>query len=290
MIGQILINGILFGGLYAILAVGFSLVFGVANILNMAHTAFYMIACFMTFIVTVNLSLNPLFAIVIALMVVFVVSILAYKLCIDRVKEQDTAVMIITIALAILAQEIFIIFFARHMYGVQPYIKGSVEIFQVGVSYQHLIAIISSIVVLIVVWLLLKKTRLGKSIRAVSQDSEAAGLMGINVSWVCMTVMVISALLAATAGVLTAPIMMVHGMMWLHPLVLVLAIVVLGGLGSIKGSIIAAFILGFAETIVTFAVPWGTFIKGAVSLTVMVLVLIKRPEGLFGVVFEEERL
>ena len=82
----------------------------------------------------------------------------------------------------------------------------------------------------------------------------------------------------------------VHPLMWLQPLVIVLSAVVLGGLGSIKGSVLAAFILGFAETIVVFLVPGGSFLRGAVSLSVMVVILLARPEGLFGIVFEEERL
>jgi len=92
------------------------------------------------------------------------------------------------------------------------------------------------------------------------------------------------------AGAVVAPLYMVQPYMWMHPLIMVLAAVVLGGLGSAKGSVIAALILGFAETLVIFLVPGGSFLRGAISLCVMVVVLMLRPEGLFGVVFEEERL
>ena len=113
--------------------------------------------------------------------------------------------------------------------------------------------------------------------------------MGMNVSRVAMITMGISVTMAAIAGVLVAPLSVVEPYMWLHPLVMMLAIVVLGGLGSIKGSLVGAFILGFAETLVVFLIPLGAFLKGAFSLTIMLVVLLIRPEGLFGVVFEEER-
>ena len=143
---------------------------------------------------------------------------------------------------------------------------------------------------LIIRWLLLSKTKLGMSIRAVDQDREIANVMGINVTKTSMQVMGISVILAGVAGAVTAPTIMVNPLMWTNPLVIVLSAVVLGGLGSIKGSAIAAFILGYAETLVVFLVPDGSFLRGAVSLIAMVLVLLIRPEGLFGVAFEEERL
>jgi branched-chain amino acid transport system permease protein len=99
----------------------------------------------------------------------------------------------------------------------------------------------------------------------------------------------ISVALAAIAGVVVAPVFVVDPLMWLSPLVTMLAIVVLGGLGSIKGSLIGAFIIGYVEAITVFVVPSGAFLKGAVALSIMVIVLLIRPEGLFGVVFEEER-
>jgi branched-chain amino acid transport system permease protein len=113
--------------------------------------------------------------------------------------------------------------------------------------------------------------------------------MGINVGRIAMYTMGIAVVLAALAGALVAPLWVLEPHMWLHPLIIILAIVVLGGMGSIKGSLAGAFILAFAETLVTFVVPNGSFLKGAMSLSVMLAVLLIRPEGLFGVAFEEER-
>jgi len=99
----------------------------------------------------------------------------------------------------------------------------------------------------------------------------------------------VAAGLAGLAGALVAPLQILEPHMWLHPLTIVLAIAVLGGLGSLKGSVIGAFILALSETLVVFLIPLGAFLKGAFSLAVMILVLLVRPEGLFGVAFEEER-
>lgn len=287
---SILINSLVSGGMFAILAVGFSLVFGVAKILNMAHTAFYMVTVFIIFIAIKTLGLALPIIVVLAVIVPGVLGIVCYKLCFDRVKVHQTAVMIISVAIAILFQEIFLIIFTGNFQRVPPFIPGFVKIAGVPVLKQHFFTAAASLVILIGLWFLLSKTALGKAIRAVEQDIEVANLFGINVSRISMLVTGISAALAGVAGLVMAPVVVVHPLMWTAPLVIVLAAVVLGGMGSIKGSVIAAYILGFAETLVVFLVPGGSYLRGAVSLTIMVIVLLVRPEGLWGVVFEEERL
>lgn len=290
MLEMILINGLVSGGAYAVLAVGFSLIFGVAKILNMAHTAFYMIAAFLLYVGTMMLGLPLIFSGILAILIAGLVAMICYKLFFDRIKEQGTAVMIISIALALLFQEVFLLGFSGQYRRVPSFVPGATEIAGVSITYQHLFAIGISFVIIACVWVLLSKTRLGNAIRSVAQDREIANLMGIDVSRICLIVMGISGMLAGIAAVVVAPIFMVHPLMWVHPLVIVLAAVVLGGLESIKGSVIAAFILGFAETAVIYLIPGGGFLRGAVSLSVMVVVLMVRPEGLFGVLFEEERL
>jgi branched-chain amino acid transport system permease protein len=114
--------------------------------------------------------------------------------------------------------------------------------------------------------------------------------MGINVPRILLTTMGIAAALAAVAGIVVAPTLVLEPRMWTHPLIMVMAIVVLGGLGSVKGSFIGAFLLSFVEVLVVFLIPTGAFLKGAIALLAMVIILLVRPEGLFGVAFEEERL
>jgi branched-chain amino acid transport system permease protein len=290
MLVSILINGLVSGGVYAILAIGFSLIFGVAKILNMAHTAFYMTTAFLIIAATRFLDLPLPVTAVISIFVTGMLGVICYKLCFDRVKVHETAVMIISVAVAMLFEETLLLTFGAQYQRVPPFVDGFFEIGGVRVLNQHFFTAGASIITLIGVWLLLSKTKLGKAIRAVDQDQEIANVMGIDVSKTSMQVMGISVILAGVAGAVTAPSIMVNPLMWVNPLVIVLSAVVLGGLGSIKGSAIAAFILGYAETVVVFLVPDGSFLRGAVSLTAMVLVLLIRPEGLFGVAFEEERL
>lgn len=290
MTANILVNGLISGGIYALLAAGFSLVFSVAKIMNMAHTAFYMICAFLLFMAGTKLGLPTALSSFLAVAITGIVAMACYRFFFDRVKQHITAVMIISIALAILFQEIFLIPFGGYFQNVPPFVPGFTEIVGIRVSYQHLIAVGTSMFSLFAIWFLLSKTRIGNAIRAVADDREIANVMGIDVSRISMITMGISVVLAGIAAVVVAPIFMVHPLMWIHPLVIILAAVVLGGLGSVKGAVIAALILGLAETAVVSLVPDGAFLRGAVSLSVMVVVLLVRPEGLFGVVFEEERL
>jgi branched-chain amino acid transport system permease protein len=291
MFVSILINGLVSGAVYAILAIGFSLIFGVAKIMNMAHTAFYMVTAFLMIATTTLLFDLPVpVAAVMSIFITGLLGVICYRLCFDRVKVHETAVMIISVAVAMLFEETILLTFGGQYQRVPPFVEGYFELGGVNILNQHFFTAGASILTLVGVWLLLSKTKLGKAIRAVDQDQEMANVMGIDVSKTSMQVMGISVILAGVAGAVTAPTIMINPLMWVNPLVIVLSAVVLGGLGSIKGSAIAAFILGYAETLVVFLVPDGSFLRGAVSLTAMVLVLLVRPEGLFGVAFEEERL
>jgi branched-chain amino acid transport system permease protein len=198
--------------------------------------------------------------------------------------------MLITLAVAIAFQELMLIFFTGQYRSAPAFVTGYWEILGVKVAFQNMLVFVGAAVVLLIVWALLSKTRLGIAIRATAQDTEIANLMGINVSTILFAVMGIAAALAAVAGVLVAPTLILEPRMLWPPFVMVMAIITLGGLGSIKGAVVGAFILALVEVLVVFLLPTGAFLKGAFALLVMVIVLIVRPEGLFGIVFEEERL
>jgi branched-chain amino acid transport system permease protein len=198
--------------------------------------------------------------------------------------------MLITMAVALIYQESMLLLFKGTYRAAPSFLSGYMTVLGVRVLYQHVLILGIVILVLLGVWFLLSKTRMGIAIRAVAQDSEIANLMGINVSRILTITMTIASTLAAVAGVIVAPTLVLEPYMWTHPLVMIMAIVVLGGLGSVKGSLVGAFIIGFVETAVVFLIPTGAFLKGAIALIVMVIILLVRPEGLFGVVFEEERL
>lgn len=290
MLQMIITNGLVYGGVYAMLAVGFTLIFGVAKILNMAHTAFYMVCAFTIYSITSLLGFSLLPSSLLSILFTTILGIIFYKFLFDPVKVHENAVLIVSIALANLLQEIIFLIYAGHFRKNPSIIEGYFEIAGIRILSQHLIVLGGSFLCLAFLWWMLTKTRLGNAIRAIADDRETANLMGINVGRMCMVTMGISAALAGIAAAVVGPLFVVEPTMWVHPLIMTLAIVVLGGVGSVKGSVIAAFILAFSETSVVFLIPGGAFLRGAVSLSAMVIVLLIRPEGLFGVLFEEERL
>ena len=275
--------------MYALLAVGFSLIFGVARIVNIAHTAFYMLAAYLFYTLLAVAGLGFVAAGLAAVAAVTALAVLCYRLVIEPVREHEAAVLIATIALALIFQELMLLAFGGNYLGIPSTLEGVASVFGVSIPYQRLLILVVAAAMLAAVWLVLYRTRLGLAIRATANDLEVANLMGMNVRRVAMATVAISAGLASIAGVVVAPVFVVDPFMWLSPLVTMLAIVVLGGLGSLKGSLIGAFVIGYVETITVFALPAGAHLKGAVALSIMVAVLLARPEGLFGVAFEEER-
>jgi branched-chain amino acid transport system permease protein len=289
MLQDILVTGLVNSGVYALLAIGFSLIFGVARIVNIAHTAFYMLAAYCFYVLLTKTGLGFAASAVVAVVAVTLLSVLCYRLVIEPVREHEAAVLIATIALALIFQELTLLFFGGHYFGIPSTLEGAVRVFGVSIPYQRLLILLVAAAMLGIVWFVLYHTRLGLAIRATANDLEVANLMGMNVHRVAMATVALSVALAAVAGVVVAPVFVLDPFMWLAPLVTMLAIVVLGGLGSMKGSLIGALIIGYVEAITVFALPAGAYLKGAVALLIMVAVLLARPEGLFGVAFEEER-
>ncbi len=286
---NIIITGLITGSMLALLAISFSLIFGVARIVNIAHTAFYMVAAYCIFSLTGKFGLNPVAGMMIAVVVVTIFGLLAYKFLIDPIREHEAAVLIATIALAMIFQEAMLLIYTGDYRTVSALIEGYFIVTGVKVFYQQVLTFGVVLVILGVLWVLLMKTKLGLAIRSTAEDREVANLMGMNDSRLAMITMCISVALAGFTGAVLAPLTVLSPYMWMEPLIMMMAVVVLGGLGSIKGSFVAAYILGFTEALVVFMIPKGAFLKGSVALTIMILVLLLRPEGLFGISFEEER-
>lgn len=291
---DIIVSGLISGSTYAILALGFSLIFGVAHIVNIAHTAFYMVASYMIYSWLYKFGFhpmiaNPIVAMLVATIVTAVLGVICYKFIIEGIREREAAVLIATIALAMVFQESMLLGFGGHYLSVKPLIKGYMKIAHVKIMYQQVITIIIAAVALAGVWTWLSKTRTGLAIRSTAQDREVANLMGMDESKIAVITMGVSVALAAFCGAIVVPLTVVTPFMWLHPLIMMMAAVVLGGMGSLKGSFVGAYILGFTEALVVFLLPGGAYLKVSVALLIMVLVLVVRPEGLYGVFFEEER-
>jgi len=290
MIAPIIIRTLTRGGLYALLASGMSLIFGVAHIVNLAHTAFFMVAAYGMWFLMREQGWGAIESALVTVPAVTLLGILVYRFLINRVRQHAQVVLLITVALAMVLQEVLLLSFRSDYRTAPSFIPGSREILGAIVTNQHLLILGAVAVIMVVMWLVLTRTRLGIAIRATAQDAEVANLMGISIPRTLMIAMGIGTGLAAIAGVLMAPVWIFHPHIWMSPLTMVLAIVILGGLGSIRGSIIGAFIMGLVETLVVFLLPQHGYMRMAFALLAMVIVLAVRPEGLFGTVFEEEKL
>ena len=218
------------------------------------------------------------------------IGIFSYKYIVERIRQHEVTAIILTVALALVLQEAMILIFGSRFHGIDPYVSGYIELFGVRIGSQHLLSLGVVVICIVIVSVFLYGSNAGLAIRGTAQDREIANLMGINDDRMCLLAVTIATALAAVAGVMVAPIFVVEPHMWTAPLVMILAVVILGGLGSIKGSLIGAFILGYAETLVVFLIPNGSFLKESFAMLIIVIVLLIKPEGLFGAVFEEERL
>lgn len=290
MIEGILINGLVKAGIYALLATGFSIIFGVTRIINLAHTAFYMLAAYGLYYFSQEQGLSLGVSIALALVTTIIIGVLTYKLFIERIREHHMTVLLMTLAFAIIFEEGMAREFGRDAVAMPSFVSGFWEVAGVKVLTQRWLALGTAFVLLVGLWLLLTKTKLGVAIRATGQDSEVANLMGINVPRMFQITAGIAAALAAISGIVIGPTLGIVPHMWIDPLIMVMAIVVLGGLGSLKGSVIAAFILAYVEVSVCYVFPEHCYMSRAIALGAMIMTLMVRPEGLFGISFEEERL
>ena len=290
MIASILILTLVNGSVYALLAAGMSLLFGVGRIINLAHTAFFVLAGYSMYYFMRALDWGALPSIAITVVGVTLVGLLAYRYLINRVRQHQQVVLLITVALAMAIQEILLALFGEYYRSSPDLIPGVTVIFGNRVQNQYLLIIGAVVAILIILSLLLSKTKLGTAVRATANDAEIASLMGINVSRTLMITMGIATGLAAVAAVLVSSIWVIYPMIWIEPLTMVLVIVVLGGLGSIKGSFIGAYMIALAEVLAIRFVPSGAYMAMPLMLLVLVIVLVLRPGGLFGIVLEEERL
>jgi len=277
---NILVYGAVTSAIYAMLAVGFTLIFGVARILNLSHGAFYGLGAYAAYVMTGILHWPLPLAAVVAVLFVAAFGAGMERLLVRPLRSSALAVLMITLAVALIFEQAMFILFGSEARNVPAFLTGTWTYSGLDISGQRLLTLFAGIAVLGVLYLFIQKTRLGAAILAISQDPEGAQYMGIPANRMYSVVMALSAGIAATAGVLTAPFLTVQPTMDLLPMVKAFAIVIVGGLGSIPGSILAALLLGYSETIVAYTVsPAWTEI---VSLIAVLLTLILRPAGLLG--------
>jgi branched-chain amino acid transport system permease protein len=299
MAAELAIYTVVHGSVYALLAAGFSLIFGVARMLNMAHTAFCVLAAYILYNLIspiFGIDLGTLPGIIISIVAVTLAGMLAYRFIIDRVREHHGAVLLVTIAIAIFIEQALTMRFLNHPASIDYFIPGYTVISGVKILNDYLLILGVTAVLIIAVHFFLSKTKMGIAVRAVANDTEVANLMGISPSRILTITMTIATALAAFAGVVVAPTGLFQTpATWGNWLLVVMVIVVIGGLGSIKGSIVGAAVVAFVEALCIYD-PLKLFGYGAAYLMstfvllAMVIVLIVRPAGLFGTLFEEEKL
>ncbi|OUM87952.1 MAG: hypothetical protein BAA01_11000 [Bacillus thermozeamaize] len=279
MIIDIIIFGLIWTAIYSLIGLGFSLIFGVAKIMNLAHGAFFMIACYIVFMLTSQAHLGLLWAALGAVIITVIISLIIYWGFIRQMRSTLTQVLIITLALAMFLEQIVLLMFGPEPRYVPSILTGGVHILGVRVTEQQLLTFVIAIILILVIWLLLTKTNIGRIIRAVSQDAEMASMLGVDTERVYLFVMGLSAALASTAGILVAPFLTVTPAMGWSPILVAFTIVVLGGLGNIWGTLAGAAIVAFAEMFTSYAIH--PQLKDAVTFTILILALIFKPNGLF---------
>ncbi|MHA1196432.1 MAG: branched-chain amino acid ABC transporter permease [Promethearchaeota archaeon] len=282
MIEEFLIFGAVQSAIYALLAMGYSLVYGVGGILNLAHGAYYLIAIylfywFLSFFIG---ETGFVLAMILTLILVSIFGMASYLLIIKPLQEHEISVLIGTFALAFFVERLVSVIFNPKTKSVSTIWDINIEIFGVQILLHRIILIITALVVMGLVTLFINKSKLGKSIRAVSQDKEAASLMGINVNRILMYTVTISAFLAGVAGVFFCPIDRIAPYMGWTVLIDSIAVVILGGMGSFLGSLVGAFILGYVRMFTNFFID--PVISTIMPVIVIIFILIIRPRGLFG--------
>lgn len=279
-VAEILIFGAITGSIYAMLAVGFTLIFGVARILNLAHGSFYALGAYGTYTLTAVAGLPLWAAAVLSVLFVAAFGMLVERVLIRPMRASQLAVLMMSLAVALVVEQTLVLVFGSEYRNVPAFSDVKYTIAGVDVGGARLLALLVGVISIVAVYVFIRTTRLGSAILAISQDPEAAQYMGIPSDRIFSIVMGISAALAGLAGVMAGPFLSVNPSMHLLPLVKAFAIVVLGGLGSIPGSILAAFMLGYAETIVSYLV--STAWTEILSVLITLVVLVVRPAGLFG--------
>jgi branched-chain amino acid transport system permease protein len=277
---EILIYGAVTSAIYALLAVGFTLIFGVARILNLAHGSFYALGAYGTYVLTSIAGLPLWTAALLSIAFVAVFGVVVEKVLIRPLRHSQLGVLMISLAIALVVEQTLFLVFGSEYRNVPSFVDTKINLGGVDVAGQRLLTLVVAAVAIGALYLFIQFTRLGSAILAISQDPDAAKYMGIPSDKIFSLVMAISAALAALAGVMAGPFLSVQPSMHLLPIVKAFAIVVVGGLGSIPGSIAAAFLLGYAETCVAYLIS-GSWTE-IVSVLATLLMLVFRPAGIFG--------
>lgn len=281
---DIVIAGLLLGGLYAIVAMGLSLQYGVARVLNISHGEFIMLGALGAWFLH-TVGVDPLVSLAICGPVTFLVGFLLYRTVFTRLRTSSASIgayegssMLASFGLLFIIQNIALIAWGSEIKGY-TYLAFSVNVGGALFAANRLVALGFAVCIGFAFYLFLVRTRMGKAIRAAAQDPATAGLMGVNINRVLALCFGLGAMLAGVAGLLISMCYPVHASIGLQYTIITIIVVVLGGLGSIPGSFIGGFILGLIGSIVTYFEPGLSL---AAYYVLFMLLLLIRPKGILG--------
>ena len=282
LLGSQLLIGLINGSFYAILSLGLAIIFGLLNIINFAHGAQYMMGAFVAWIALTKFGINYWAALLFAPILVGAFGILLERTMLNKLYKLDHLYgLLLTFGLALIIEGVF-----RDQYGVSGESYSVPELLSGGVNLGFMYlpiyrgwVIIAALVVCIGTWFMIEKTRLGAYLRAGTENSQMVQALGINVPLLITFTYGYGVALAAFAGVLAAPMYQVNPQMGSNLIIVVFAVVVIGGMGSIMGAILTGYGLGLIEGLTRVFYPEGSAV---VVFVIMVIVLLVRPAGLFG--------
>ena len=279
-----LINGISLGSLYAIIALGYTMVYGIAKMLNFAHGDVIMVGAYISFCVISYLGLPAWLSVIIAMIVCTALGVIIERLAYKPLRDAPSlAVLITAIGMSYLLQNAALIIWGSTPKTYPKIVSGSIELFngQLPISYLTILTIAACIIIMIALTLFTGKTKMGKAMRAVSEDKAAAQLMGINVNTTISITFAIGSALAAIAGVLLCSafqtLIPTTGSM---PGIKAFTAAVFGGIGSIPGAFVGGLLLGIIEVMAKAFI--STQISDAIVFAVLIVILLVKPAGLLG--------
>lgn len=279
---QALVQGVLLGGFYAAMVLGFSVIWGVMGVINLAHGEYLMVGAYLAWMLSTYLGMDPFLALIVILPVMFVVGYLVQRLLINRIVERPHLMaLLVTFGLGIAIANVFKLLFTADPRYINVSYGGAFEAGGITFPIVKSMIFIASLIIMTTLALFLKRSRLGKSIRAAAQNKNAARIVGIEIENVYAITAGICIALTAGAGAMISLTVPVYPFMGPPFTLKAFTITALGGLGRIPGALLGGLILGMTETMIARFVPGiGTNLGIATSFVLLVVVLIVRPQGL----------
>ena len=282
MIETIIIYGLIWTFLYSLIAIGFSLIFGVADVVNLAHGMVIMAASYVVFLLISNIQLSLAISMLSGITAAVLLLTIIYLVFIRRMlKAPHTSMLLLTIGIAMMLQQIIILVAGTQTRYVPSIVSGSSSIWGVVLSNQQILSVVVAFVLVLSLGGFLKWGKQGRAIRAVSQDREIAAASGVSPDVIFILTVIISGTLAGIAGVLVSPIEVVTPETGWNFMVTAFSVTVLAGLGGpIWGIVVSAAIVSYAELLTAFFI--APMLKEAAAFTILILTLMFKPSGLFG--------